>query len=49
MLKHDLSLTSQDIDLIKSEILKDIEHAFKFAESSPFPTIEHATAGVYAN
>lgn len=49
VLKHDLSLTAKDIDLIKSEIQKEIEHAFKFAESSPFPTIKHATAGVYAN
>lgn len=49
VLKHDLSLTAKDIDLIKSEIQKEIELAFKFAESSPFPTIKHATAGVYAN
>ena len=48
-LENDLSLTAQDIDEIRVEIHKDIEDAFEFAESSPFPTIEQATGGVYAN
>lgn len=48
-LEAELCLTVKDLDLIKSEIQKDIEHAFEFAESSPFPTLEQATAGVYAN
>jgi len=48
-LENDLSLTAQDIDAIRTEIQKDIEDAFKFAESSPFPTFEQATGGVYAN
>ena len=48
-LENDLSLTAQDIDEIRVEIHKDIEDAFEFAESSPFPTFEQATGGVYAN
>lgn len=48
-LENDLSLTAQDIDKIRTEIHKDIEDAFEFAESSPFPTFEQATGGVYAN
>ena len=48
-LENELSLTAQDIDAIRTEILKDIEYAFEFAESSPFPTFEQATGGVYAN
>lgn len=48
-LENDLSLTVQDVDKIRTEIYKDIEDAFEFAESSPFPTFEQATGGVYAN
>lgn len=48
-LENDLSLKAQEIAAIRTEIQMDIEDAFEFAESSPFPTFEQATGGVYAN
>jgi TPP-dependent pyruvate/acetoin dehydrogenase alpha subunit len=47
--KELLPLTSHDYELIESEIRSEIESAFTFAESSPFPTYEDAVGGVYAN
>lgn len=44
-----LSLSESDIYAIKTEIYTEIDNAFEFAESSPFPTLEQATGGVYAN
>jgi len=48
-LEDKLLLSELDIGAIKSEIEAEIEQAFDFAESSPFPTYEQATGGVYAN
>lgn len=48
-LEDELSLSTLAIDAIKSEIEEEIEQAFSFAQSSPFPTYEQATGGVYAN
>jgi TPP-dependent pyruvate/acetoin dehydrogenase alpha subunit len=48
-LENELSLSALGIEAIKSEIEEEIEQAFSFAESSPFPTYEQATGGVYAN
>jgi TPP-dependent pyruvate/acetoin dehydrogenase alpha subunit len=48
-LEDELSLSVLDIGAIKSEIEEEIEQAFIFAESSPFPTYEQATGDVYAN
>lgn len=44
-----LYLSESDIHAIKTEIYTEIDNAFEFAESSPFPTLEQATGGVYAN
>ena len=48
-LENELSLSVLDGAAIKSEIEEEIEQAFSFAESSPFPTYEQATGDVYAN
>ena len=48
-LEDELSLSVLDGAAIKSEIEEEIEQAFSFAESSPFPTYEQATGDVYAN
>ena len=44
-----LSRSTHDYELIESEIRSDIDSAFSFAESSPFPTYEEAIGEVYAN
>lgn len=49
VIKALLSLSSYDYKLIESEIRSEIDTAFSFAESSPFPTYEEAIGGVYAN
>ena len=48
-LENELSLSVLDGAAIKNEIEEEIEQAFSFAESSPFPTYEQATGDVYAN
>ena len=48
-IKELLSLSTHDYELIESEIWSEINSAFSFAESSPFPTYEEAIGGVYAN
>lgn len=49
VLEKELSLTVEILDSIKKEIQFELDGAFYFAESSPFPTFEQATGGVYAN
>lgn len=48
-LQEILHLTAPEIESITTEIHQDIENAFNFAESSPFPTFEQVTGSVYAN
>jgi pyruvate dehydrogenase E1 component alpha subunit len=48
-LEGELPLSIKDLDAIETEIQNEIDQAFLFAESSPFPTFEQATGGVYAN
>ena len=48
-LESNLSLSVEELDSIEIEIQAEIDDAFIFAESSPFPTFEQATGGVYAN
>jgi pyruvate dehydrogenase E1 component alpha subunit len=48
-LRDNLSLSAEDLASIEIEIQSEIDEAFEFAESSPFPTYEQATGGVYAD
>ncbi len=48
-IKESLSLSTHDYELMESEIWSEIDSAFSFAESSPFPTYEQAIGEVYAN
>jgi pyruvate dehydrogenase E1 component alpha subunit len=48
-LGSNLSLSVEELASIEIEIQAEIDEAFIFAESSPFPTFEQATGGVYAN
>ena len=48
-LENLLGLSKQTRDHWVSEIEREIDAAFAFAESSPFPTYLEATRGVYAN
>jgi pyruvate dehydrogenase E1 component alpha subunit len=49
VLEERLSIPADESDQIKTEIESEIDLAFEFAESSPFPTYLEATRGVYAN
>ncbi|MDD5687475.1 MAG: thiamine pyrophosphate-dependent dehydrogenase E1 component subunit alpha [Elusimicrobia bacterium] len=41
-------ITQNEIDEMQSEIQKEIEKAFEFAEKSPFPNLESALTDIYA-
>jgi TPP-dependent pyruvate/acetoin dehydrogenase alpha subunit len=49
VLEERLSVSADESNQIKAEIEAEIDAAFEFAESSPFPTYSEATRGVYAN
>jgi pyruvate dehydrogenase E1 component alpha subunit len=49
VLEERLSIPAHQRNQIKAEIESEIDLAFEFAESSPFPTYSEATGGVYAN
>ena len=42
-------ITSAEGDAIKFEIISEIDEAFEYASSSPFPTYSESIEGVYAN
>ena len=44
-----LGLSTNELDQLEQDIHSEIDEAFNFAESSPFPSFEDATGGVYAN
>lgn len=48
-LGSNLSLSVEELASIAIDIQAEIDEAFIFAESSPFPTFEQATGDVYAN
>ncbi len=48
-LEERLSVSADESNQIRAEIKSEIDAAFEFAESSPFPTYSEATRGVYAN
>jgi len=41
-------LTKQDITGVKQELIEEIDEAFTFAETSPFPDVKEMSQGVYA-
>ncbi len=49
VLEESLSVSADESNQIKAEIEAEIDTAFEFAESSPFPTYSEAIRGVYAN
>jgi pyruvate dehydrogenase E1 component alpha subunit len=49
ILQQSLAMTTEEYEQLHLSIQTEIDNAFSFAESSPFPTFHDVTSGVYAH
>lgn len=49
ILQQSLVMTTEECEQLHLSIQTEIDNAFSFAESSPFPTFQEVTSGVYAH